>query len=266
MPVLLPLAPRVCPVVQQCTVPVQSNIRSESKLYTSNTDLGKLSCLSCPKINIITVPCVYPGGMPPVFTPVLPIVPVAKFPAPVADLTAPSDLSASAEPFVPQPFCHHPYKPDCLDDLIQTTSQQFSSSSNWGDFIRTVGGRGDLHSDIANIPHPAAHLLSRFQKVDTPAIMSGKPWSEGQIKAALKQGPYSSSKDGIKFLRNEFANMVKKQQWIILPANMIKKMFGFCLSPIGLVPQANRRACMISDYSYFDFNADTLNIAPAKKM
>ena len=47
---------------------------------------------------------------------------------------------------------------------------------------------------------------------------------------------------------------------------MIKRMFGLRLSPIGLVEQRNRRDRMISDYSYFDFNADTFNIAPAEAM
>ena len=47
---------------------------------------------------------------------------------------------------------------------------------------------------------------------------------------------------------------------------MIKRMFGLRLSVIGLVPQANRRNRMISDYSYFDVNADILNITPAEAM
>lgn len=66
--------------------------------------------------------------------------------------------------------------------------------------IYTVRGKGDLHPDITNIPHPAAHLLSHFQKVETPAIMSGAPWTEVQIESALRRGPHSSSKHGIEFL------------------------------------------------------------------
>ena len=69
--------------------------------------------------------------------------------------------------------------------------------------------------------------------------MSGEPWLEAKIEAALKQGSHSSFKEGIKFLRNEFADMVEKQQWIVLPAAMIKRMFGLRLSPIGLVEQRN---------------------------
>lgn len=60
--------------------------------------------------------------------------------------------------------------------------------------------------------------------------------------------------------------MVAKQQWIVLPADMVKKIYGLRLSPIGLVPQTNRRNRMISDYSYFNVNANTFNIAPAEEM
>ena len=135
-----------------------------------------------------------------------------------------------------------------------------------GDFIRTFRGKGDLHPDIANIPHPTAHLLSHFQKVGTLAIMSDEPWSDGKIEAALKRVPHSSSKNGIEFLRNEFADMVNKQQWTVLPAFMIRKMSGLCLVTIGLVPQTNRQDRMILDYSYFDVNADTFIIAPSEAM
>ena len=60
--------------------------------------------------------------------------------------------------------------------------------------------------------------------------------------------------------------MINKQQWILLPADMIKKMFWLRLSSIGLVPQTNHRNRMISDYSFFDVNADTFNIAPSEAM
>ena len=60
--------------------------------------------------------------------------------------------------------------------------------------------------------------------------------------------------------------MVEKKQWIVLPAAMIKDMFGLRLSLLGLVPQRNRRDRMISDYSYFDVNQETLNVAPTEAM
>ena len=56
---------------------------------------------------------------------------------------------------------------------------------------------------------------------------------DGQIEAVLKRGPYLSSKDGINFLQNESADMINKQQWIVLSVTMVKKMFGLQLSLMG---------------------------------
>ena len=120
---------------------------------------------------------------------------VAKSSAPVvSDPTAFSDFTASTKPFVPTPFYHHQYKLDQLDALIQNTANQSPSSSTCGDFIRAVRQKRHLHPNIAHIPHPAAHLLSLFQKVGNPTIMSGEPWSDRQIESALKRGPHSSFK------------------------------------------------------------------------
>lgn len=41
------------------------------------------------------------------------------------------------------------------------------------------------------------------------------------------------------FSSQQFADMMEKYQWIILPATMIKKLFGLQLIPIGLVTQLN---------------------------
>ena len=59
---------------------------------------------------------------------------------------------------------------------------------------------------------------------------------------------------------------MEKQQCIILPADMIKQIYNMQLIPIGMVPQKNRRDQMISDYSYFNVNNDTFEIAPLEAM
>ena len=60
--------------------------------------------------------------------------------------------------------------------------------------------------------------------------------------------------------------MIEKQQWIVLPADLVIKQFGLRLSPLGLVPQRGRRDRMISDYSFFDVNQETLKLAPDEAM
>ena len=109
-------------------------------------------------------------------------------------------------------------------------------------------------------------MLSWFQKSGTLAVLESNPWTPNQIKTDLKQGPHHSCVQGIKFLREEYSDMIEKQQWIVLPEKLIQDMFGMRLSPLGLVPQQGHWDQMISDYSYFDVNQQTLNIALKEAM
>ena len=77
--------------------------------------------------------------------------------------------------------------------------------------------------------------------------MSGFPWSAGKIETVLKRGTHKSPKNSIDFLRNEFADMMEKQQWIFLSADMIKRMYGLRLSLTKLVEQKSHSHRMISD-------------------
>eukprot|EP00536_Pseudo-nitzschia_multiseries_P007365 jgi/Psemu1/17830/gm1.17830_g len=46
----------------------------------------------------------------------------------------------------------------------------------------------------------------------------------GRIAAALIRGPHKFSHQGIDFLWEEYANMMDKQQWTVLPAHLIKDL------------------------------------------
>ena len=60
--------------------------------------------------------------------------------------------------------------------------------------------------------------------------------------------------------------MMDKEQWTVLPASLVKDIPGIRLSPLGLVPRRNRRDRMISDYSFFGVNDDTVPLAPPETM
>ena len=188
--------------------------------------------------------------------------PVPPSPHAVAVIAAPP----SSRVLLPTRHHQHEYDLDRLDAHIEHAAAAFKASGSWGDFVRSIRGRGDLHPDVGTLPHPAAHLLSRFQKCGTPAIIQSSPWTPERIEAALKRGPHQSSARGIEFLRNEYADMMDKQQWTVLPAHLVQSLFGLRLSPIGLVPQRGRRDRMISDYTYFGVNAETLQLAPLDAM
>jgi hypothetical protein len=58
------------------------------------------------------------------------------------------------------------------------------------------------------------------------------------------------------------ADMIEKGQWIMLPADQARKLPNLRISPIGVVPQRDRRPRTIVDYSFSDVNLDTCPVAP----
>ena len=87
----------------------------------------------------------------------------------------------------PNLFHQHDYVRDRLDDHVEKATAAFQKSSSWGDFIRSIRGRGNLHPEVGSLSHPAAHLLSRFQKSGTPAVLSAPPWSNAKIEMTLQR-------------------------------------------------------------------------------
>ena len=96
--------------------------------------------------------------------------------------------------------------------------------------------------------------------------MTTKQWTIGQKTAALQRGPHKSAKEHVSFLREEFTSMMEKGHWALLPARLLKHLPDIRFSPLGVVPQHERRPRTISDYSFYGINADTLQLAPPEAM
>ena len=159
------------------------------------------------------------------------------------------------------------YPRDELDDLIDQAAVAFSQcDGDWEAFFASQRDpRGDW-GQVEDLQHPAAHLLTHYKKRGVPIETTTPAWTQGQREAALQRGPHKSAQDHIEFLREEYTDMIKKGHWILLPADLVKHMPWLRLSPLGVVPQRERRPRTISDYSYFLVNADTLKLAPPEAM
>jgi len=117
-------------------------------------------------------------------------------------------------------FHAHSYPRDDLDDLVAQATDAFKAAPSWEAFNREMRGKGDLHPDVKDIPHPAAHLLHRYQRSGAPVGMKTTPWPSGKIGRGLRRGPHKSAKGGIEFLREEFCGLLRKQQSTLLPASI----------------------------------------------
>ena len=86
-------------------------------------------------------------------------------------------------------------------------------------------------------------------------------WLEEERQAALKRRPHQSTTEHAPFLREEFASMVEKGQWFVLPYSVAKRLPGLRLIPPGVKVERDRRPRWLGDYSYFKTNAETLPVA-----
>ena len=61
--------------------------------------------------------------------------------------------------------------------------------------------------------------------------------------------------------------MVQKGQWVVLPFDFARRLLpDIRVSPPGVIPQRDRRARWIGDYSFSGINEDTLDTAPSEAM
>jgi hypothetical protein len=72
--------------------------------------------------------------------------------------------------------------------------------------------------------------------------------------------------DYLEFIQEEFVSMISKDQWVVLPFELVENLPGLRLSPPGVVPQRDRRPRWICDYSYSDVNEDTVELVADEAM
>jgi hypothetical protein len=60
------------------------------------------------------------------------------------------------------------------------------------------------------------------------------------------------------------ADMIEKDQWLVLPFHQVQDLPNLRVSPIGVVPQRDRRPRTIVDYSFSGVNQETCPVAPVE--
>jgi hypothetical protein len=149
---------------------------------------------------------------------------------------------------------------------VLDASARLSASSTWEHFVQSSRSASDLAPTVRDLPHPASHLLDHLRKVGAPVITGTLPWTQDRKRAALRRGPHKSAKDHTTFLRAEFTDMINKGHWTLLPAAQVLHLRDLRLSPLGVVPQRDRRPRTISDYTFSNVNKDTSPLAPLEAM
>jgi hypothetical protein len=133
------------------------------------------------------------------------------------------------------------------------------------DLLRHRRGTGNL-TTIKNIRHPAAHLVQVLSKTGSPVVLKTLPWTTNQRDAAVKRGPHKSAHEHIEFLREEMADMVERATWVVMYYRRLRELKDLRVSPMGVVPQHERRPRPIVDYTFSGINDETVPLSPREAM
>ena len=68
------------------------------------------------------------------------------------------------------------------------------------------------------------------------------------------------------FLRIELADLINQHFWIVLPFELVQSLHPLRLSPMGVIPQRDRRSRVIVDYTFSKVNQETAPNAPHEAM
>ena len=61
-------------------------------------------------------------------------------------------------------------------------------------------------------------------------------------------------------------DMVNKGQFVLLPADVAKKLHGIRVSPMGVIPQVGRRDRMVADHTWSCVNSETQPVVPVESI
>ena len=85
-------------------------------------------------------------------------------------------------------------------------------------------------------------------------------------ESAMQRNSHPSALAHQVFLRDEMADLIDQRFWIVLPFTMVQALQQLRLSPMGVIPQRDRRSRIIVDYTFSNVNKETILGAPKEAM
>jgi hypothetical protein len=141
----------------------------------------------------------------------------------------------------------------------------------WNRFIQDRQGKSDINIAVDAIRYPSRSHLRHLRRMGARAPMTTAPWSNECLEATMARGPHKLAFEYADCLGEELMEVILKGQWIVLPYSLVRalprrviRQLG--ISPMGVVPQRDRRPRVIVDYSFFGVNEETVKLAPHEAM
>jgi hypothetical protein len=144
--------------------------------------------------------------------------------------------------------------------------QQQLAAKGWVRLVAEQRGTSNITATVRELRHKAARLLDHLRQRGAGVLLSTKPWSRERQQQAVIRGPHPSSQSEREFVHQEIYDFCRQGYWIVLPYSVVSEWPHLRISPLGVVPQRNRRPRLIVDYTYSQVNAETVKLAPPEAM
>jgi len=145
-------------------------------------------------------------------------------------------------------------------------AESFLQGHCWAQFVRRCATHSTAQT-LRDLPHNTAAFLHRLSTTGVPAPMMSTPWTLDQKDHAIHRGVHQSATQQYRsYLEDEMAAMVEHGYWCVLPYRAVRSLPSLKISPVGVVPQRERRPRPIIDYTWSGVNGDTAPIAPFSAM
>ena len=115
---------------------------------------------------------------------------------------------------------------------------------------------------MRHVAHAAGPFLGRLSRTGAPVPLHTAPPTPDDLDRAMAYGSHASTKEHGAFTRSEMADFVRKGYWMVLPYEDVRHLKNLRLSPMGCIPQRDRRPRLIIDYTWSGVNPDTVRLAP----
>ena len=117
---------------------------------------------------------------------------------------------------------------------------------------------------MKSLLHLAAAYLHDLRADGAPIQCTTPMWASEHKDRSMQRGPHLSTRPYLHFLELDMANMITKGYWVVLPFELVNDIPNLRISPMGAVPQCERRPWTIVDYSVCGINQEAHRGAPPK--
>ena len=152
-----------------------------------------------------------------------------------------------------------------LGELARRSAERLANLG-WEGLVTEARGRTQMADGVRAVPHKAARLLDYLRRKGASVVMHTSPWTVAQVQHAALRGSHKSARDHTEFVCEELLEFCAQGYWLVLPFTAVQHLTKLRLSPLGVVPQRDRRPRLIVDYTFSNVNQETVRLAPPESM